>query len=110
MHVCVKSCITDIIIWQVSPSELEALLLTHHAVADVAVIGVPDESAGELPRAYVVKKPGHGVTEAELIDFVASKDSNVPHFWLYDFSFWFLCWIFYFVLILLTFLILVCHS
>ena len=54
--------------------------MTHHAVADVAVIGVPDESAGELPRAYVVKKPGHGVTEAELIDFVASKDSNVPHF------------------------------
>ena len=38
---------------QVAPAELEALLLTHPAVADVAVIGRPDERAGELPVAYV---------------------------------------------------------
>src|SRR5688572_6887564 len=40
--------------YQVPPAELEALLITHPAVADVAVIGVPDDEAGELPKAYVV--------------------------------------------------------
>jgi acyl-CoA synthetase (AMP-forming)/AMP-acid ligase II len=40
--------------YQVPPAELEALLVTHPDVADVAVIGVPDDEAGELPKAYVV--------------------------------------------------------
>ena len=40
--------------FQVPPAELEALLITHPEVADVAVIGVPDEECGELPKAYVV--------------------------------------------------------
>jgi acyl-CoA synthetase (AMP-forming)/AMP-acid ligase II len=40
--------------FQVPPAELEALLITHPEVADVAVIGVPDDEAGELPKAYVV--------------------------------------------------------
>ena len=44
--------------FQVPPAELEALLLTHPAVADVAVIGIPDEEAGERPKAFVVLKPG----------------------------------------------------
>lgn len=42
--------------FQVPPAELEALLLTHPAVADVAVIGRPDERAGEIPVAYVVAR------------------------------------------------------
>ncbi|KAI1785728.1 phenylacetyl-CoA ligase [Ganoderma leucocontextum] len=42
---------------QVAPSELEGYLLSDPDVADAAVIGVPDEYAGELPRAYVVLKP-----------------------------------------------------
>ena len=40
--------------FQVAPAELEALLITHPEVQDVAVIGVPDEECGELPKAYVV--------------------------------------------------------
>ncbi|KAG9206586.1 hypothetical protein G6514_003419 [Epicoccum nigrum] len=42
----------------VAPAELEDLLLGHEMVEDVAVMSVPDEYAGELPKAYVVVKPG----------------------------------------------------
>lgn len=42
---------------QVAPAELEAHLLTHPAVADCAVIQVPDDRAGEVPKAFVVKTP-----------------------------------------------------
>lgn len=37
--------------------ELEAVLKLHRLVADVTVVPIPDEMAGELPRAYVVKSP-----------------------------------------------------
>merc|ERR1719350_2406270 len=42
--------------YQVAPSELEDLIRSHEGVTDVAVVGVPDERAGELPRAYVIRK------------------------------------------------------
>jgi acyl-CoA synthetase (AMP-forming)/AMP-acid ligase II len=42
---------------QVAPAELEALLLTHPAVLDAAVVRKADEEAGEVPKAYVVLKP-----------------------------------------------------
>eukprot|EP00558_Chaetoceros_sp_UNC1202_P012238 CAMPEP_0197238398 /NCGR_PEP_ID=MMETSP1429-20130617/4864_1 /TAXON_ID=49237 /ORGANISM="Chaetoceros sp., Strain UNC1202" /LENGTH=551 /DNA_ID=CAMNT_0042697533 /DNA_START=151 /DNA_END=1806 /DNA_ORIENTATION=- len=44
--------------YQVAPAELEALLLTHPLISDAAVIPVPDEDSGELPRAYIVLKDG----------------------------------------------------
>ena len=56
-----------------APAELEALLLTHPDVADIAVIGIPDEAAGELPRAYIVLKPGQSCTERNIHDFVNGK-------------------------------------
>jgi 4-coumarate--CoA ligase len=63
--------------FQVPPAELEALLVTHPAVADVAVIGVPDEEAGERPKAFVVLKPGAEATASELQEFVAE---HVAHY------------------------------
>jgi acyl-CoA synthetase (AMP-forming)/AMP-acid ligase II len=39
--------------YQVAPAELEAVLATHPSVADAAVIGCPDEEAGEVPKAFV---------------------------------------------------------
>ncbi len=59
--------------FQVPPAELEALLLTHPAIADAAVIGLPDDEAGEVPAGYVVLKPGHEVTTQQIIEFVAGQ-------------------------------------
>lgn len=55
---------------QVPPAELEGLLLTHPAVQDAAVIGVPDSEAGELPRAYVVLKHNASAEAEDIIKFV----------------------------------------
>ena len=57
--------------FQVPPAELEALLISHPKIADVAVIGVPDQEAGELPKAFVVAKPGSGLTAQDVQDYVA---------------------------------------
>ncbi|KAJ3194448.1 hypothetical protein HK101_002663 [Irineochytrium annulatum] len=65
---------------QVAPAELESYLLAHPSLADAAVIPTPDERAGELPRAYVVLKPGQKATEKEIQDFIQKKVSN--HKWL----------------------------
>lgn len=62
---------------QVSPSELEDVLRRHPAVLDVAVIGIPDDIAGELPRAYVVKKSGANLSERDIVAFMDSKVA--PH-------------------------------
>src|SRR4029079_14310765 len=59
--------------FQVAPAELEALLLTHPQIADAAVIGLPDEEAGEIPVAYVVLKQGQDVTAADIQAFVAEN-------------------------------------
>jgi len=56
---------------QVAPAELESLILTHPFVNDVAVIGIPDKGAGEVPKAFVVIKPGSILTEDHIKEFVA---------------------------------------
>eukprot|EP00475_Leptophrys_vorax_P017658 TRINITY_DN24260_c0_g2_i1.p1 TRINITY_DN24260_c0_g2~~TRINITY_DN24260_c0_g2_i1.p1 ORF type:complete len:560 (-),score=176.60 TRINITY_DN24260_c0_g2_i1:63-1742(-) len=63
--------------FQVAPAELEALLLTHEAVADVAVIPVVDDDAGEVPKAFVVLKKGIEVTAEQIMAFVAA--TVAPH-------------------------------
>ncbi|MEU0821014.1 4-coumarate--CoA ligase family protein [Streptomyces mirabilis] len=59
--------------YQVPPAELEALLLTHPAIADTAVIGVTDDDGEEIPKAFVVRRPGTDVTADEVIEFVARR-------------------------------------
>ena len=53
----------------VYPAEVESALMSHPAIADVAVIGVPHEKWGETVKAIVVKKADVAVTEAEIIEF-----------------------------------------
>ena len=65
--------------FQVSPSELEDLIRRHPAVADVAVIGIPDDYAGELPRAYVAIKSDASLTEQSLKDFIHPQVSPHKH-------------------------------
>jgi acyl-CoA synthetase (AMP-forming)/AMP-acid ligase II len=55
--------------FQVAPAELEGVLLTHPGVVDCAVIGTPDEEAGEVPKAYLVLDPG--VTSDAVLGYVA---------------------------------------
>ena len=57
--------------FQVPPAELEAVLRTHPAVADAAVIPIPDDEAGEVPKAFVVLK-GDVPPEA-LLAYVAER-------------------------------------
>ena len=62
--------------FQVPPAELEALLLAHPQIADAAVIGLPDDEAGEIPAAYVVLKPGQDATAADIQRYVAEQVAN----------------------------------
>lgn len=62
--------------FQVPPAELEALLITHPEVQDVAVIGVPDDEAGELPKAFIVPVPSTSPTPEALMAFVAGHVST----------------------------------
>ena len=69
-----------------SPGEIEDVLMTHEAVSDVAVIGIADEQWGESVAAVIVLKPGFQVSEADVQSFVKERmrSSRVPEkieFW-----------------------------
>jgi acyl-CoA synthetase (AMP-forming)/AMP-acid ligase II len=57
----------------VYPAEVENVLFSHPAVADVAVIGVPDDQWGEAVTAMVVKRPGVEVSAEEIIAFARER-------------------------------------
>ncbi|MFP5019638.1 AMP-binding protein [Pseudonocardia phyllosphaerae] len=63
--------------YQVPPAELEALLLTHEAIADAAVIGIKDADGEEIPKAFVVKQGGTELSEDDVTAFVAERVA--PH-------------------------------
>jgi fatty-acyl-CoA synthase len=57
----------------ISTIEVEQAIVSHPAVLEAAVVGVPDEQYGERPKAFVVLSPGESADEATLIDHVKSK-------------------------------------
>ncbi|MEY2975340.1 MAG: hypothetical protein RIR49_1760 [Actinomycetota bacterium] len=71
--------------FQVPPAELEALLVTHPEVLDVAVIGIPDDEAGELPKAFIVRRPGSEVAATALQEFVAGHVATYKQIRLVEF-------------------------
>ena len=60
---------------QVAPAELEAVLVSHPGIADAAVIRVPDEAAGEIPKAFVVATAD--LSAQQVMDWVAERVA--PH-------------------------------
>ncbi len=75
-HLAISDRKKDVIISggeNVSSIEVEDCLYQHSAVAEVAVIGVPDEKWGETIKALVVRRDGEAVTESDLIDFCRAR-------------------------------------
>ncbi|XP_059627296.1 4-coumarate--CoA ligase-like 1 [Cornus florida] len=62
--------------FQVAPAELEGILLTHSSVEDAAVVGLPDEEAGEIPAGCVVMNSNAKESEEEIMNYVASNVAN----------------------------------
>ncbi|XP_032690751.1 luciferin 4-monooxygenase-like [Odontomachus brunneus] len=61
----------------VSPAEIETVLMTHPAVFQAAVLGIPNEVDEQHPKAFVVQVPNKSVTEQELISYV---EKNLPYY------------------------------
>jgi fatty-acyl-CoA synthase len=55
------------------PREVEEFLYTMEGVLDVQVVGIPDEKYGEVVGAFIIRKEGIGITEADVIDFTRSR-------------------------------------
>jgi len=59
--------------YRIGPEEIEITLATHPAIADVGVIGVPDEIRGQIAKAFVVLKAGQNVTGEEMVEYCKGK-------------------------------------
>ncbi|MCW2824999.1 MAG: o-succinylbenzoate--CoA ligase [Aeromicrobium sp.] len=64
--------------FNVFPRQVEDVLVTHEAVAQAAVIGVPHDKWGEAVHAFVVRKPGHDVSDSELMAHVKAELGAIP--------------------------------
>ncbi len=69
--------------YNIYPSEVEALVNEHEAVAESAVVGIPDERRNEVPKAFVVPargvEPGEDVTQEEVKQFVLDEIAEYKH-------------------------------
>jgi acyl-coenzyme A synthetase/AMP-(fatty) acid ligase len=75
-YLFIEGRVDDIIVRggeNMSPGEIEDVLLQHEAVADAAVVGIPDEQWGEAVAAVVVTKPGRNTNERELQTWVKDR-------------------------------------
>ena len=88
-HVSIVDRVKELIKYkgfQVPPAELEALLVAHPKVADVAVIGIADEEAGEIPKAFIVRQPGaDDLTIDELQAYVSEHVASYKQVRLVEF-------------------------
>ncbi|XP_011006927.1 PREDICTED: 4-coumarate--CoA ligase-like 5 [Populus euphratica] len=57
----------------VAPADLEQLLQSHPEIAEAAVIPYPDEEAGQVPMAFLVKQPHSSINERGITDFFAKQ-------------------------------------
>jgi fatty-acyl-CoA synthase len=69
----------------VYPAEIESALFAHPAVAECAVIGVPDEKWGEVGHAFVILRPGHTASAQDLRDFLMGRIAKYKVPLYYDF-------------------------
>ena len=63
--------------FKVYPRRIEDALYEHNAVAEVTVVGIPDEYRGEAPKAFVKLKEGKDATQQELLQFLRGKLSKI---------------------------------
>lgn len=61
--------------FQIAPADLEAVLIEHPGIVDVAVTSTEDEEAGEVPVAFVVRKSGSGLSCTQVMEYVAKQVS-----------------------------------
>ncbi len=83
-YVEIRDRIKDVIISggeNISSVEVEGVLLRHPAVAEAAIVGLPDEKWGETPHAFVVLRDGAQATEQEVIAFARDRLAHfkAPH-------------------------------
>jgi fatty-acyl-CoA synthase len=75
-YVEIRDRLKDVIISggeNISSIEVEGALLRHPAVEEAAIVGMPDETWGEAPHAFIVLRAGCSVTEAELREFARER-------------------------------------
>lgn len=65
--------------YQVAPAELEGILRDHSDILDAAVIGIPHQTSGEVPKAFIVRRPGSSLNELQIQKFLAERVSAHKH-------------------------------